>query len=434
VERLRAGTLVALAIQHVLVMYAGAVAVPLIVGAAFGLPKDQLASLIDADLFACGLATIVQSLGIGPFGIRLPVMMGASFVCVAPILAAAHTPGTRLGEVFGGIIVAGVFGLVVTPLAGRIVRLFPPVVTGSVITVIGLSLMTVAVGWAGGGVGARDFGALKYLGVGTFVLIVILVLLARTRGFVQNVAVLLGIVAGYAVTVALGWPSFTGLEHEPWVALVVPFQFGPPVFTLGTSLAMCLVMLVTMIESTGMFLALGELTGRSVDDDDLRRGLRADALGTLLGGLFNAFPYTSYSQNVGLVGITGVRSRWVCVGGGVLLLALGVLPKLSFVVASIPPCVLGGAGFIMFGMVAATGIRILSAVDYANRHNLVLVALAVGIGMVPTLAPTFFAAMPASVGPIFNDGIVLAALVAVLLNQFFSRFALLGTPQPESAA
>jgi NCS2 family nucleobase:cation symporter-2 len=195
---------------------------------------------------------------------------------------------------------------------------------------------------------------------------------------------------------------------------------------------MCLVMLVTMIESTGMFLALATMTGRTLDDGDLRRGLRADALGTVLGGLFNAFPYTSYSQNVGLVGITGVRSRWVCVAGGVLLLALGVLPKLSFVVASIPPCVLGGAGFIMFGMVAATGIRILSGVDYTNRHNLVLVVLAVGIGMVPTLAPTFFAAMPPSVGPIFDDGIVLAAFVAVVLNQFFTRFALLA-PRPESA-
>jgi uric acid transporter len=322
--------------------------------------------------------------------------------------------------------------LIVTPLAGKIVRLFPPVVTGSVITVIGLSLMTVAVGWAGGGVGARDFGALKYLGVGIFVLIVILVLLARTRGFVQNIAVLLGIVAGYAMTIALGWPSFAGLESEPLVALVLPFQFGAPIFTLSTSLAMCLVMLVTMIESTGMFLALAEMTGQPIGDADLRRGLRADALGTLLGGLFNAFPYTSYSQNVGLVGITGVRSRWVCVAGGALLLALGVLPKLSFVVASIPPCVLGGAGFIMFGMVAATGIRILSGVDYTNRHNLVLVALSVGIGMVPTLAPTFFAAMPASAGPIFNDGIVLAAFVAVVLDQFFARFALLGAAQSES--
>ena len=423
-ERPPPGPLIALAVQHVLVMYAGAVAVPLIVGGAYHLSKDQLASLIDADLFACGLATLVQSLGIGPFGIRLPVMMGASFVCVAPILAYAAQPGATLGAVFGGVMLGGVFGVLIAQCAGTLVRLFPPVVTGSVITVIGISLTNVAIGWAGGGVGAHDFGAPRYLGVAALVLVVILLLLAWARGIARNLAVLLGIVTGYALTIALGWPSFAGLGGEPWIALVRPLSLAPPALVPSVTLAMCLAVIVTMIESTGMFLALTDIVGVPLTDRDLRRGLRADALGTLLGGFFNAFPYTSYSQNIGLVGITGVRSRWVVVGGGVLLLALGVLPKLGFLVASIPPSVLGGAGFVMFGMVAATGIRVLANVDYTVRHNAVTVALAISLGLVPTLSPHFFDALPGWLAPIVDDGIVLAAAVAVALDQFFRRFSM----------
>lgn len=409
--------------QHVLVMYAGAVAVPLIVGAAFHLPKDQLANLIDADLFACGLATLVQALGIGPFGIRLPIVMGASFVCVAPILAYAAQPGATLGAVFGGVMLAGVFGLFAANFAGTLVRLFPPVVTGSVITVIGISLTNVAIGWAGGGVGAHDFGAPRYLGVAALVLVLVLLLLAWARGIARNLAVLLAILAGYALTIFLGWPSFAGLGAEPWLALVRPLSLAPPTLVPSVTLAMCLAVIVTMIESTGMFFALGDIIERPLTDRDLRRGLRADALGTLLGGFFNAFPYTSYSQNIGLVGITGVRSRWVVVGAGVLLLALGVVPKLGFLVASIPPSVLGGAGFVMFGMVAATGIRVLASVDYTVRHNAVIVALAIAIGLVPTLSPHFFDALPTWLGPIVGDGIVLTAVVAVALDQFFGRFS-----------
>jgi NCS2 family nucleobase:cation symporter-2 len=402
-------------------MYAGAIAVPLIVGAAFALPKAQLANLVDADLFACGLATLVQTIGFRAVGLRLPVMMGASFVCVAPILAVAHQPGGDLGMVFGGVMIAGLFGLAIAPFGGTLVRLFPPIVTGSVILVIGLSLMTVAAAWTGGGFGARDFGAPKYLLVAGLVLAIILVLLGIGRGFVRNVAVLIGIAAGCVVTALLGWISLAGIGSEPYVAFVHPFQIAVPRFNFSVTLAMCLVMIVTMIESTGMFLALGEITQRPVSNARLRRGLRADAVGTLLGGLFNAFPYTSYSQNVGLVAITGVRSRWVCAAAGALLLLLGVLPRLGFLVASIPQPVLGGAGFVMFGMVAATGIRILGGVDYTDQRNLIVVALAVGVGMIPTIMPTLFAALPAAFSTIFGSGIVLCAITGVVLRAVFAR-------------
>jgi NCS2 family nucleobase:cation symporter-2 len=204
--------------------------------------------------------------------------------------------------------------------------------------------------------------------------------------------------------------------------MVLPFQFGMPTFHLGAVLTMCLVMVVVMVESLGMFLALSEITGKPLNQKQLSDGLRVDGLGTLIGGIFNTFPYTSFSQNVGLVGVTGVRSRYVCVMGGVILLALGLVPKLAFVVASVPPFVLGGAGIVMFGMVAATGIRILGGVNFqTNRNNLYIVAISIGFGMIPLVADRFFSQMPKALGPLLGSGILLTSIVAVILNLFFNK-------------
>jgi uric acid transporter len=287
---------------------------------------------------------------------------------------------------------------------------------------IGVVLMRVGVAWAGGGAAASDFGAAGYLLVAAFVLAVILLVIKFATGFLQNMAVLIGIAAGYGVTIALGWPDFSGIQNEPLLRIVSPLQFGVPQFYLVPCLTMCLVMTIVFIEATGMFLALGAMTGRQVGPEDVTRGLRADAIGTIIGAIFNTFPYVSYSQNIGLVGVTGVYSRWVCVTGGIIMLALGLLPKLAFIVASVPQCVLGGAGFIMFGMVAATGIKILSTVDFARQRNSVLVvAIAIGFGLIPIVSPNFFHIFPDALKPIFGDGIILTSIAAVLLNAFFNR-------------
>jgi xanthine/uracil permease len=180
-------------------------------------------------------------------------------------------------------------------------------------------------------------------------------------------------------------------------------------------------MIVVMIESTGMFLALGEMTDRKIDQPMLSRGLRTDGLGTLIGGIFNTFPYTSFSQNVGLVAVTGVKSRFVCVAGGVILITLGLLPKMAALIESLPTVVLGGAGIVMFGMVAATGIRILGGVDYThNRNNALIVAISIGVGMIPLVAPKYLQWMPHAIHPLIESGIVLASIAAVLLNLFFN--------------
>jgi uric acid transporter len=433
--------LLTLGLQHVLVMYAGAVAVPLILGRALKLPPEDVAFLISADLFACGLATLVQSVGFPGVGVRLPVMMGVTFASVGPMLSMAAAPDIGLLGIYGSVIAAGVFAVIVAPFMGRMLPLFPPVVTGTIILVIGISLMRVGINWAGGGLptltrvvdGATfpnpNYGQLQGLGVALFVLLVILGLIRLFKGFVANVAVLLGIIAGALLAALLHVMTFDRVVSAPWVDVVAPLRFGVPKFQLVPIITMCIVMIVVMIESIGMFLALGEMTGRKIDQGAIARGLRADGVGTILGGIFNTFPYTSYSQNVGLVGVTGIRSRWVTATGGVIMLALGLLPKMSALVAAVPVVVLGGAGIVMFGMVAATGARILTGVDFkTNRFNLFIVAISVGFGMIPLVAPNFFSHTPDVLHPLLESGILLAAIVAVVLNLFFN-----GLAKPEAA-
>ncbi|RWR07881.1 nucleobase:cation symporter-2 family protein [Paenirhodobacter populi] len=434
-QKLPVNQLMPLALQHVLVMYAGAVAVPLIVGRALNLSPQEVAFLISADLFACGIATLIQSWGFPGVGIRLPVMMGVTFASLGPMLSIAASSDAGLLGIFGSVIGAGIFGILIAPFVSRLLPLFPPVVTGTIILIIGVSLMRVGINWAGGGQptitrvvdgvpGAfpnPDYAAPQGLMIAGFVLLFILALLKWAKGFVRNVAVLLGIVAGCVVASVLGLMHFERVGQADWIGLVMPFHFGMPTFHLVPILTMCIVMIVVMIESLGMFLALGEMTGRKVDRAALTRGLRADGLGTLIGGIFNTFPYTSFSQNVGLVGVTGIRSRWVTVAGGGIMILLGLMPKMSALVESVPQVVLGGAGLVMFGMVAATGARILGTVDFKkNPNNLFVVAISVGFGMIPIVAPNFFKSLPHDLHPLLESGILLAAISSVLMNLFFN--------------
>ena len=454
-EVLPAPKLAVLGLQHVLVMYAGAVAVPLIIGRALKLPPEEVAILISADLFACGLATLAQCLGFLGVGIRLPVMMGVTFASVGPMVAMGvgnptlDVPGIGLLGIYGSVIAAGIFSIIVAPFVSRLLPLFPPVVTGTIIMVIGISLMRVGINWAGGGlpffpqtidgksvlVANTAYGQLQGLGIALFVLLVILAFIRFGKGFVANVAVLLGIIAGAVLATVLGIMHFEKVAAAPWFDIVKPFHFGMPTFHLVPIITMCIVMIVVMIESLGMFLALSDMTGKPVDEKALARGLRADGVGTLLGGIFNTFPYTSFSQNVGLVGVTGVRSRWVTVTGGIIMLGLGLLPKMAALVEAVPQVVLGGAGLVMFGMVAATGARILAGVDFkTNRNNLFIVAISVGFGMIPLVSPNFFKALPHELHPLLESGILLCAIVAVVLNVFFNGVRKSSTEEIVAAA
>lgn len=448
-EILPAPKLAILGLQHVLVMYAGAVAVPLIIGRALKLPPQDVAFLISADLFACGLATLAQCLGFFGVGIRLPVMMGVTFASVGPMLSMAASPEIGLLGIYGSVIAAGIFGIIVAPFVSRLLPLFPPVVTGTIILIIGISLMRVGINWAGGGipfltqtidgkvvqVANPNYGQLQGLGISLFVMLVVLGLIKWGKGFLANVAVLLGIIAGAVLATFLGIMHFEKVAAASWFDVILPFHFGMPTFHIVPIITMCIVMIVVMIESVGMFLALSDITGKPVDQKALTKGLRADGVGTFLGGIFNTFPYTSFSQNVGLVGVTGVRSRWVTVVGGAIMLGLGLLPKMAALVEAVPQVVLGGAGLVMFGMVAATGARILTGVDFkTNRFNLFIVAVSVGFGMIPLVSPNFFKNLPHELHPLLESGILLCAIVAVLLNVFFNGVKQTSTEEIVAAA
>ena len=467
-EKLPWGRAATLGLQHVLVMYAGAVAVPLIVGRALNLPPEQVAHLISADLFVCGLVTLIQAWGATQwFGIKLPVMMGVTFAAVAPMVSMAQATGGQAGAglIFGAVIGAGVVSMLIAPVISGLLRFFPPVVTGTIIAVIGISLMRVGINWIFGNpvgptapsvvnpeytkwlseaqamAGAPGsslppvpqglklmptvpnprYADLSGVGISALVLVSILLIARFAKGFIANISVLLGIVIGAVVAAAMGLMTFEKVGKAPWLDIVLPMEIATPIFDPILILTMTLVMIVVMIESTGMFLALGEMTDRHISQEDLKRGLRTDGLGTLIGGIFNTFPYTSFSQNVGLVAVTGVKSRFVCVAGGVILIVLGVLPKMGALVESLPTVVLGGAGLVMFGMVAATGIRILSAVDFkTNRSNAMIVAVSIGVGMIPLVAPQFRQWMPHAIHPLIESGILLSSIAAVLLNVFFN--------------
>lgn len=419
------GRLLMFALQHVLVMYAGAVTVPLVIGQALHLPPSGLIVLVCADLVAAGIATLVQTIGLAGFGIRLPIMMGVTFVSVSPMMALlAGAPATMearvamLPTIYGAVIVSGLFGLAVAPFVGRMQRLFPPTVTGSVILVIGLSLMRIAIDWAAGGRPSdAAYGQPANLAIAFTTLAVIFLLIRFSKGALRYGAILFGVVIGTGLAALAGRVGMAEVAAAPWFALITPFQFGWPRFEAPISLAMCFVMLVSMVESFGMFLSAGIMVNRPANAADLTRGLRADALGTVIGGIFNTFPYTSYAQNIGLLSLTGVRSRYVCAAGGAILVLLGLCPKLAALVAAVPLCVLGGAGLLMFGMIAATGVRILSEVELTHER-LTVIGASVAMGLIPVLSEKFFQHMPAVLGPILHSGIVLASATAIVLNLF----------------
>jgi uric acid transporter len=406
-------------LQHVLVMYAGTVAVPLILAAALHLPLAQLIALISADLFTSGLATMLQTIGWWKFGARLPLIQGCSFICVPPMILIGNRYG--IPTIYGAVICCGLFTMLAGPLYSRLLRFFPPVVIGSVITVIGLSLLPVAGAWLGGGDSASaSFGNPPQLALGVATLVLILLIQRFARGILANLSVLLGLVGGAAIATVTGQVSFAQVAVTPWFAFAHPFLFGRPRFALLPSLILSIAMLIVMTETTGNCLAIGEIAGRKIGPETLSGAFRADGLSTILGGIFNSFPYNAYSQNTGLLSLSKVKSRYAVAAAGAILVILGLLPKVAALFAAIPRPVLGGASLVMFGMTAAAGIEELARVPYRGTNNGLVVAISLSVGVLPIATPQLFAHTPAAAQLFLNSGIFLTAFTAVLLNIFFS--------------
>ncbi|MFE9421523.1 nucleobase:cation symporter-2 family protein [Kitasatospora sp. NPDC006697] len=417
------GRMSAVAVQHVASMYAGVAAPPLIIGAAVGLDPAQLTTLLAASLFVAGVATLLQTLGVWRVGSRLPFVNGVSFATVSPILAVvAAKKGAALPLIFGSTLIAGLFCFLLAPVFCRLVRFFPPVVSGTVITLIGVSLLPVAGNWAqGGNAHAAGYGSLADLGLAGVTLLAVLVFNRYLRGFLQRIAILLGLLAGTLVAVPLGKVDTAALGRLPVFELPHPFAFGAPKFELASVISMLVVMVVAMTESTADMIALGEVVERPADDRTIAGGLRADGLATAFGAVFNGFICSAFAQNIGLVALTRIRSRFVVALGGGLLVVMGLMPVVGGLVSLVPQPVLGGAGVVLFGSVAVAGIRTLSKADLSVGSNAIIVAVSLGFGIVPIAYPSFYHALPEQLATVLSSGISAGCVLAILLNLFFNH-------------
>ena len=436
------GKLTILGIQHVLAFYAGAVVVPLVIVNQLGLDNETLIHLINADLLTCGIATIIQSAGIGRFiGVKLPLIQGVTFTAVSPLIAigaAATPPGadpkTGLATMYGSIIAVGLLVFLVAPIFAKFLRFFPPVVTGTLLTVMGTTLLSVSADdilrWTDNAPAdtkaALTVESLAYA-IGT---IVIIVLIQRLfKGFMGTLSVLLGLVIMTGVAFAMGKTDLTGVGKASWVAVTHPFFFGLPQFSITAIIAMIIVMAVTAVETTGDVFATGEVVGKRIAPRDIANALRADGLSTLLGGVLNSFPYTCFAQNVGLVRLTRVNSRWVVTAAGVFMIILGLLPKAAAIVAAIPSPVIGGASLAMFANVAVVGIQTLSKVDLRDNRNAVIVSTSIGLALLVTFRKEdIVTAMPSWLQIIFGSGVTIGSLTAIILNILFFHIGRQASP------
>jgi xanthine permease len=407
-----------LGIQHVLAMYAGAVIVPLIVGGALGLTGQQLTYLVSIDIFMCGIATILQVWKNRFFGIGLPVVLGCTFTAVGPMIAIGGQYG--ISAIYGSILVSGVFVMIISKYFGKLVRFFPPVVTGSVVTIIGITLIPVAMNNMAGGQGSADFGSMTNLSLAFGTLFIILFLYKFFTGFIRSVSILAGLVIGTVIAYMMGMVSFNAVGDAAWFHMAQPFYFGMPTFEISAILTMILVAMVSLVESTGVYFALSDICKKEVSEKDLARGYRAEGLAIVLGGIFNAFPYTTYSQNVGLIQLSGVKKNHIIYLTGIFLIILGLVPKIGALTTIIPAPVLGGAMVAMFGMVIAYGIKMLSSVDFSSQENLLIIACSVGMGLGVTAVPELFSQMPSGIQILTDNGIVAGSMTAILLNVFFN--------------
>lgn len=423
-ENLGLGANLAYGLQHVLTMYGGIVAVPLILGQAAGLAPAEIGLLIAASLFAGGLATLLQTLGLPFFGCQLPLVQGVSFAGVATMGAILGSQGGGgLPAVLGAVMAASLIGFLITPVFSRITKFFPPLVTGIVITTIGLTLMPVAARWVMGGNSASpEFGSMANIGLAALTFAIVLLLSKLGSASISRLSILLAMVAGTLIAWALGMADFSKVTEGPIFAFPTPFHFGMPTFHIAAILSMCIVIMVTLVETSADILAVGEIIDTKVDSKRLGNGLRADMASSILAPIFGSFTQSAFAQNVGLVAVTGVKSRYVVATGGLILVVLGLLPIMGRVIAAVPTPVLGGAGIVLFGTVAASGIRTLSKVSYKNNVNLIIVAASLGFGMIPIAAPNFYHSFPSWFETIFHSGISSAAIMAIVLNLMFNHF------------
>ena len=400
-----------LGLQHLLAMYSGSILVPIIIATSLGYSTEQLTYLISTDIFMCGVATFLQLQLNKHFGIGLPIVLGVAFQSVAPLIMIGQSHGS--GAMFGALIASGIYVVLVSGVFAKIADLFPSIVTGSVITTIGLTLIPVAIGNMGNNIPEPTGQSLLLAAI---TVVIILLINIFTKGFIKSISILIGLVVGTAIAASMGLVDFSPVAAAPIVHIPTPLYFGTPTFEISSIVMMCIIATVSMVESTGVYLALSDITNDPINSTRLRNGYRAEGLAVLLGGIFNTFPYTGFSQNVGLVKLSGIKTRLPIYYAAGFLILLGLLPKFGALAQIIPSPVLGGAMLVMFGFVSIQGMQILARVDFANNeHNFLIAAVSISAG-VGLNNSNLFVSMPTAFQMFFSNGIVVASLLAIVLN------------------
>ncbi|HEP1700373.1 TPA: purine permease [Streptococcus pyogenes] len=400
-----------LGLQHVRSMYAGSILVPIMIAGALGYSARELTYLISTDIFMCGVATFLQLKLTKHTGVGLPVVLGCAFQSVAPLSIIGAQQGS--GAMFGALIASGIYVILVAGIFSKIARFFPPIVTGSVITVIGLSLVGVAMGNMGDNVKEPTAQSMM---LSLLTIVIILLVQKFTKGFVKSISILIGLVAGTLVSAMMGLVDTTPVVEASWIHVPTPFYFGMPTFEITSIVMMCIIATVSMVESTGVYLALSDLTNDQLDEKRLRNGYRSEGIAVFLGGLFNTFPYTGFSQNVGLVQISGIKTRRPIYYAAGILVVIGLLPKFGAMAQMIPSPVLGGAMLVLFGMVALQGMQMLNRVDFQkNEYNFIIAAVSISAGL-GFNGTNLFASLPETAQMFLTNGIVIATLTSVVLN------------------
>ncbi|MDU3336328.1 nucleobase:cation symporter-2 family protein [Paraclostridium bifermentans] len=404
-----------LGFQHIVAAFGGIVAVPLVIGPAIGVDVRTTAMLVSATIFVAGLATIIQARGIYKIGAKLPCIMGTSFTFVGP----AITVGTSMGlaGIFGATILGSFIEMILSRFIKPLMKFFPPVVTGTVVTLIGLTLVPVSMDWCAGGIGSPTYGSITNICIALMVMVIVVGFNIYGKGVLSSSSILIGMLVGYLACIPIGLVDFTPIKEASWIGLPgipVILEHGIK-FSLAGIAPFIIAYLVTTIETVGCLIAIGEASDIKTSSEQLSKGVLADGLGSFLAGFFGVCPNTTFSQNIGLIPITKVASRHVVIISGVIMMLLGIFPKLGALVASIPSPVLGGAGIVMFGVVAASGIKTLSKVNINNR-NLIIISVSIALGLGITTRPELLTVLPESLKLLFGSGISTGTIFAVMLN------------------
>lgn len=399
-------------LQHIFAAFGGIIVVPLVIATSLGFDSKVTTALISASILGSGLATIIQAKGVGKVGARVACIMGTDFTFVSPAISVGSVLG--LPGIIGATILGSLFEVILSFFIKPLMKFFPPLVTGTVVALIGLTLLPVSIDWAAGGAGSANYASLENLAVAMFVLVITLLLNNYGKGMISSASILIGIVVGYIVCIPLGLVDFTPVKEASWLSFPKILEFGVT-FDAKAVMAFIPAYFVATIGTVGCLKAIGETSNIDIGDKRVAAGVLSDGVGSALGGLVGSCPNTSFSQNIGIISLTKVASRYVAVMAGILLVILGFLPKVAAIITGIPNPVLGGVGIMMFGTVAAAGIRTLSNIKLTER-NLLIIAISMGLGLGVTFRPDVIHNLPEAIRMIFSSGISTGTIAALILN------------------